>query len=100
MAGRVLTPPRRLPGRAKRGFNLIALFFLFGQTHRRNDMLLIGDVEQADARAAATDDAQGRQRQADQLGLIGHQHQLLGLNGGKLATTSPLRAMLSMLVMP
>ena len=54
------------------------------------------------ARRVAADHAQrSPTRHADQLGLVGDQHQLLRrCVAGKLATTGPLRAMLSILVMP
>src|SRR3546814_5347240 len=45
--------------------------------------LVVRDVEQAHARAAAADDAHRIEAHANQLRLIGDEHQLMRLGGGK-----------------
>ena len=55
-----------------------AITLSVNQPNRADHVLVIGDVEQPDPGAAASDHAQAFKRQADQLGLIGDQNQLVG----------------------
>ena len=58
------------------------LFFLI-EADRAHDVLVVGDVKQPHSRRAAPDHTQAFERQANQLGLIGHQQQLVRLGRGE-----------------
>src|SRR3546814_889413 len=62
------------------GFGFVLAFLDAGGG---DDVFAFGDVEEADAGAVAADDAGAAYRHADELGLVGDQHELLAVMGGE-----------------